>query len=63
MGIDPNSIKIDWSSTTTGTNSTANTVTSSTTGTAQNPLITSCTEGANPLISHEVFTENGSRNK
>jgi hypothetical protein len=61
MSVDPNNIKIDWSS--TGTNSAVNTVTSSATGTTQNPLITSCTEGANPLISHEVFTENGSKQK
>lgn len=61
MGVDPNNINIDWSSLANGANSTVNTITSSTTGTTQNPLITSCTEGANPLISHEVFTENGSR--
>jgi hypothetical protein len=61
MIVDPNNIKIDWSS--TGKNSAVNTVTSSATGTTQNPLITSCTEGANSLISHEVFTENGSKQK
>lgn len=61
MGVDPNNINIDWSSLANGANSTVNTITSSATGTTQNQLITSCTEGANPLISHEVFTENGSR--
>lgn len=59
MGVDPNSINIDWSSLANGANSTINTITSAT-GATQNPLITSCTEGANPLISHEVYTENDS---
>lgn len=63
MGVDPNNVNIDWSSITNGANTTINTVASPATGTTQNPLITSCTEGANPLISHEVFTENGSRKK
>ncbi len=63
MGIDPNNINVDWSSLANGVNSTVNTITSTPTGTTHNPLITSCTEGVNPLISHEVFTENGSKEK
>ena len=63
MGVDPNNIEIDWSSSIPGANSTANTDTSSSAGTNQNPLITSCMEGANLLISHDVYTENGTNHK
>lgn len=63
MGVDPNDIDIDWSSLANQTNSTENTIPLSATDTTQRPLITSCTEGANPLMSHEVFTQNGSKKK
>lgn len=62
MGVDPNNIEINWSSSVAGTSSTTNNVASST-GTTQNPLITSCIEGSIQLISHEVYTENGTNHK
>lgn len=63
MGVDPNDIDIDWSSLANQTNSTENTILLSATDTTQRPLITSCTESANPLMSHEIFTQNGSKEK
>lgn len=57
MGVDPNDIRIDWSQSVESTGS--STVNSEET---QNPLISPYTEGANRLISHEIFTYNGNKN-
>lgn len=60
MSVDPNDFPVDWS--TTNSDSNINIGTQPTNAETSNPLITSCTEGANSLISHEIFTEGGFRN-
>lgn len=60
MSVDPNNVSVDWSTVNPGSNININT--QLTNAETSNPLITSCTEGTNTLISHEIFTENGFEN-
>lgn len=57
MSVDPNNVSVDWSTVNSGSNININM--QPTNVETSNPLITSCTEGTNALISHEIFTENG----
>jgi len=53
MSGDPTKITIDWD----------NLTTNNTTNASSNPLITSCTESYDPLISQGTFTINSNENE
>lgn len=62
MSNDPNDVTIDWNNTVS--DPTTNSISAqSTTGVSSNPLITSCTEGANSLIGYETFSDHSKTEK